>query len=386
MDQSDIDLLHAFIASEDAGFAEERQGDLYPMRHYDLSALAPRAGRGLAPDMLQRFHFHWLRVGDWSVASLPEKDLPSLIAAYRQLTCVPVSYDRRQRQLGLEQLFCFGFDEAGALPSAMVATASDLKQRARLIGQCNKYQSFHAQREKAEKFLPYRPQAQTVLEALRHLGHDPLRSNNVLYWGMALIALLNEGTRIPMLQDLLEVEWPMITDREHMLSVLHHTAGAARPHCTEDTEYNLLCERLAVLHDARVMAGDAVKLVQRQQWHVENIRDWSASITLYQDGEYDYKQGHPRVSLNLSSWPDSPWSINLSFGNDSYVAYRDQPTRDDFGLPPLTGANLEQFPQWIRQINTQLGINLVAGGDSGVSAYKNRKLAKQLDAWIRAQH
>lgn len=386
MDQSDIDLLHAFIASEDAGFAEERQGDLYPMRHYDLAALAPRASRSLTPEMLQRFYFHWLRVGNWSVASLPEKDLPSLVAAYRQLTCVPVSYDRRKQQLGLEQLFCFGFDEAGALPSAVVATASDLKQRARLIGRCNKYQSFHAQRQKAEKFLPYRPQAQAILEALRHLGHDPGRSNRRLYWGMILIGLLEESTRLHMLRDLLDGEWPMISDREHMLSVLHYTAEAARPHCRENGEYNLLCARLAKLHDNRLMAGDAVKLVQRQQWQVENIRDWSASITLYQDGEYDYKQGYPRIRLNLSSWPDSPWEINLSVGDERYVAYGDDPTRNDFGLPPLTGANLEQFPQWISQINTQLGINLVAGADSSASAYKNRKLAKQLDAWIRAQH
>jgi hypothetical protein len=383
MDQSDIDLLHAFIASEDAGFAEERQGDLYPMRHYDLAALAPRAGRGLAPDMLQRFYFHWLRVGDWSVASLPGKDLPSLVAAYRQLTGVPVSYDRRRQRLGLEHLFCFGFDEAGALPSAMVITASNLKQRVRLIGQCNKYQSFHAQREKAERFLPYRPQAEAILEALRHLGHDPDRADSVLYWGMILIALLDQTTRLPMLRDLLDGEWPMISNREHMLSVLHHTAVAARPHCAEDAEYALHCERLAVLHDTRVMAGNAVKLVQRQQWHVEDIRDWSARITLYQNGEYDYRQGYPQVSLNLSSWQDSPWSINLSVGDDRYVAYGDDPTRNDFGLPPLTGANLEQFPQWISQVNTQLGINLIAGGDSSVSAYKNRKLVKQLDAWIR---
>lgn len=385
MDQSDIDLLHAFIASEDVGFAEERQGDLYPMRHYDLAALAPRASRGLAPDMLQRFYFHWLRVGDWSVASLPGKDLPSLVAAYRQLTLVPVSYDRRQQRLGLEHLFCFGFDEAGALPSAVVATASDLKHRARLIRQCNKYQSFHAQREKVEKFLPYRPHAQTILEALRHLGHDPDRADSVLYWGMILIALLEESTRLTMLRDLIDGEWPKISDREHMLSVLHYTAEAARPHCLEDGEYSLLCARLAKLHDTRLMAGDAIKLVQRQQWQVEDIRDWRASISLYQDGEYDYKQGYPRVSLDLSSWPDSPWTINLSVGEGRYLAYRDEPTSNDLALPPLTGANLAQFPQWIKQVNAQLGINLVAGKSSSVSAYKNRKLAKQLDAWIRGQ-
>ena len=385
MDPSDIDLLHAFIASEDAGFADDRQGDLYHMRHYDLAALAPRAGSGLTPDMLQRFYFHWLRVGSWAVASLPGKDLPVLVAAYRQLTHTPVSYRRRQQRLGLEHLFCFGFDEAGVLPSAVVATASDLKQRARLIGQCNKYQSFHAQREKVEKFLPYRPQAQTILEALRHLGHDPDRTDSILYWGMVLIALLDEGTRLPMLSDLLDGDWPMIGDRGHMLSVLHHSAVAARPHCPEDAEYSLLCARLADLHETRVMAGDAVKLVQRQQWEVEDIRDWRANITLYQDGEFDLRKGHPRIRLDLGSWPDRPWSIDLSVGEGRYLAYRDEPTSNDFGLPPLTGANLAQFPQWIKQVNGQLGINLVAGKSSSVSAYKNRKLAKQLDAWIRGQ-
>jgi len=385
MDQSDINLLVAFVDSEEAALAEERQGDLYPSCHYPLGALAPKAGRGLSGEMLQRFYFHWLRVGDWKVAGLPERDFPTLVAAYLELTKLPVGYYTRQASRSLEHLFCFGFNEHGELPSGTVANAADLKQRTRLVEHCRKYQSFHAQREKVEKFLPFRSSAPIILEAGRSLQHDIKEMGPILYWGMALIAQLNEDTRIQMAHDLMVRKWSGDGDRSHALSVLYLTAEAARPHCAENSEYVALCENLAQLHDMRIMAGDAVQLVQRQGWRVQNIRDWSARITLYQDGEYSSESGHPRISLTLNSWPDSPWSINLTSGDGSYVAYRDRPTSNDFQLPPIIGAKLDQFPEWVKQINTSLGINLVPGTDSVASAHKNRTLARQLDAWMRGK-
>ncbi len=381
MEQSDLNLLVAFIESEDEAIAEQRQGELYPQHHYELAALAPKAGRGLAGHELQRFYFHWLRVGDWKVAGLPERDFPALVAAYLELTKLPVGYDTRQPSRSLEHLFCFGFNEHGELPSGTVANAADLKQRTRLVEHCRKYQSFHAQREKAEKFLPFRSSAPIFLEASRFLQHDIKGMGPILYWGMALIAQLNEDTRIQMAHDLMVRNWSGEGDRNHALSVLYLTAEAARPHCAETSEYAALCEHLAQLHDMRIMAGDAVQLVQRQGWHVQNIRDWSARITLYQDGEYSSESA--RISLTLNSWPDSPWSINLTSGSGSYVAYRDKPTCNDFQLPPIIGAKLDHFPEWVKQINARLGINLVPGTDSVATAYKNRTLARQLDAWIR---
>lgn len=385
MEQSDINLLVAFIESEDDAIAEQRQGELYPQRHYELAALAPKAGRGLAGHELQRFYSHWLRVGDWKVAGLPEKDLRVLVAAYRNLTKLPIDYYTRRSSLSLEHLFCFGFNEHVELPSGAVTSAAELKQRARLVEHCKKYQSFHAQREKVEKFLPYRSFAPTILETSRFLQHDIEGMGPTLYWGMALIAQLNEETRIQMANDLMSRTWPGDRNRDHALSVLYKTTEAARPHCAENTEYDLLCEHLAQLHDIRIMAGDAVQLVQQQGWQVENIRDWSAGVTLYHDGEYSSERGHPRIRLNLNSWPDSPWSINLSCGDGSYVAYRDEPTSNDFQLPPIIGANLDCFPEWIKRINAQLGINLIPGTESVASAYKNRALARQLDAWMRGK-
>ncbi|MCD5966464.1 hypothetical protein [Stenotrophomonas maltophilia] len=383
MDQSDINLLVAFVDSEEAALAEERQGDLYPSYHYPLGALAPKAGRHLSEEMLQRFYFHWLRVGNWKVAGLPERDFPTLVAAYLELTKLPVSYVTRPPSRSLEHLFCFGFNEHGELPSGTISNAADLKQRARLVEHCRKYQSFHAQREKVDRFLPYRSFARPILETARFLQHDINGVGRMLYWGMALIALLDEDTRIEMTNDVIAKNWPEGRERGHVLSLLHHTAEATRPHCAADAKYDVLCEHLAQLHDIRVMTGDAVQLVQRQGWDVANIRDWSASITLYHDGEYSCEPGHPRISLDLNSWPDTPWSINLSVGNGSYVAYRDEPTSNDFQLPPIVGADLDQFPQWVRRINAQLGINLLPGKELVARAYKNRELAKELDGWMR---
>ncbi|EML7989573.1 hypothetical protein D7Y24_00320 [Stenotrophomonas maltophilia] len=385
MDQSDINMLAAFIESEEAALAEERQGDFYPSYHYQLAALAPRAGNGLPQDMLQRFYFHWLRVGDWKVAGLPQRDFPILVAAYQELTKLPVGYDTRQPGLSLPHLFCFGFNEHGELPSGVVTNAADLKQRTRLVEHCRKYQSFQAQREKVDKFLPYRPFARTILETARFLQHDIKGMGQILYWGMALIALLDEDTRIQMTNDLIARNWPEDRERGHVLSLLHHTAEATRPHCAADAEFDVLCEHLAQLHDTRIMTGDAVQLAQREGWHVDNIRDWNASITLYHGGEYSSEPGHPRIRLDLNSWPDTPWSINLSVGNGSYVAYRDEPTSNDFQLPPIIGATLDHFPEWVKQINARLGINLVPGTGSAASAYKNRTLARQLDAWMRGK-
>ncbi len=385
MDQSDINLLVAFVDSEEAALAEEHQGDIYPSYHYQLGALAPKAGRHLSGEMLQRFYFHWLRVGDWKVAGLPERDFPTLVAAYLELTKLPVGYDTRPPSRTLEHLFCFGFNEHGELPSGTVANAADLKQRARLVEHCRKYQSFQTQREKVEKFLPFRSSAPIILEASRFLQHDIGGVGSILYWGMALIVQLNEDTRIQMAHDLMLRNSPGDEDQNHVLSVLYLTAEAARPFCAENNEYAALCEHLAQLHDTRIMAGDAVQLLQRQGWHVQNIRDWSARITLCQDGEYSSESGHPRISLTLNSWPDSPWSINLTSGNGSYVAYQDEPTSNDFSLPPIIGAKLDHFPEWVKQINARLGINLVPGKDSVASAYKNRTLARQLDAWMRGK-
>ncbi|RTQ89064.1 MULTISPECIES: hypothetical protein [Stenotrophomonas] len=383
MDQSDLNLLIAFVDSEEVALAEERQGDIYPGYHYQLKALAPKAGRHLAGDMLQRFYFHWLRVGDWKVAGLPEKDLPALSAAYRELTQLPVGYYSRLPRLGLEHLFCFGFDENGELPSGTLGNAGELKQRARLVEHCRKYQSYYAQRDKAEKFLPYRSLAPQVLEAIQHVQHDAEQLDSILYWGMILVTLLDTRTRLGALRIQLDRDHAGSAARERFLSLLHYTAMAAQPHGPEDPAFNTLCEQLSTLHNERVMAGAAIQLVQRQAWTVENIRDWNARITLYQDGEYSSQNGHPRVSLTLSSWPDSSWSISLSAGDGSYEAYGDGPISNDLELPPITGANLAQFPQWIRQVNAQLGINLAPGKGVVASAHKNRVLAKQLDSWVR---
>lgn len=385
MDQSDINLLVAFVDSEDAALAEERQGDIYPAYHYQLGVLAPKAGRHLSGEMLQRFYFHWLRVGDWKVAGLPERDFPTLVTAYLELTKLPVGYDTRQPSRSLEHLFCFGFNEHGELPSGTVANAADLKWRTRLVEHCRKYQSYYAQREKVEKFLPYRSLAPQVHEAIQRVQHDAEQLDSILYWGMILVTLLDTRTRLGALKIQLDRDHAESAARERSLSLLHYTAMAAQPHGPEDPAFNTLCEQLSTLHNERVMAGAAIQLVKRQGWTVENIRDWNARITLYQDGEYSTQNGHPRVSLTLSSWPDTPWSINLSVGNGSYVAYRDEPTSNDFQLPPIIGATLDHFPEWVKQINARLGINLVPGTGSAASAYKNRTLARQLDAWMRGK-
>jgi hypothetical protein len=52
MDQSDLNLLVAFVDSEEAALAEERQGNIYPGYHFQVGALAPKAGGAGAMDFV----------------------------------------------------------------------------------------------------------------------------------------------------------------------------------------------------------------------------------------------------------------------------------------------------------------------------------------------
>lgn len=226
--QEITDLLRAFIEDDRTAMAENRHGKFWTRNHKKIRAALPKLSKALPEEEWPIFYCHYLR-RNHDIPAVPQKQLFALIEGYRLFLphldgrFVPTAFR-------LKSLFCFGFDQDGALPSGSLQDATILKERVRLLMQCNKYTTLPAQRAKAENFVPFIPQAQHCLDALRYLNYrhekfpDPETYNvyDFTLWGMIMVLLLSEDTREQVITDLRDPQRDLPRKDEH-LEILDQT-------------------------------------------------------------------------------------------------------------------------------------------------------------------
>ena len=118
-------LLTRFIDDEDAALAAGRQGKFWSSNHHEISSLVAKADRHLDPAQRVRLYGHVLRVAG-TIPAVSEKEFPLLVEAYRAALPRVDTYGVGYLAGRLPLLFCFGFDELGALPSGQTLSAADL--------------------------------------------------------------------------------------------------------------------------------------------------------------------------------------------------------------------------------------------------------------------
>jgi hypothetical protein len=230
-DEPQAKLLHDFIADEAAAFPN-KQGDLWPSNHHRITASLGKVPRCLAPERRVCFYFHYLRVSG-RIPPVSEAELPNLLAAYRGL--LPhIGQGFPNLAHRLDTLFAFGFDEEGPLPCGESASAAELKSRIAALAQTKKYTSLPAQRRHLDRFKPYTGEAPRILQTFRRLKYQPDRNHrdytatNLTFWGLALIALLNDQTRPELIHDLRAGAYD-IPERATYLDILNAVIPSGMP-------------------------------------------------------------------------------------------------------------------------------------------------------------
>jgi hypothetical protein len=221
-DDPQAKLLADFIADEAAAFPNE-QGGFWPSNHHRITASLGKVPQFLDPEKRVCFYFHYLRVSG-RIPVVSEGELPSLVAAYRGLLPrIDQGFPNQAKRL--DTLFAFGFDDDGPLPDGETSSAVDLKRHIATLTQTKRYTTLPAQRKNGDRFKPFIGEAPRVLQTFWHLNyrHDRRYSDytatNLTFWGLALVALLNEQTHAELIHDMHEGNYD-IPEREKYLEIL----------------------------------------------------------------------------------------------------------------------------------------------------------------------
>jgi hypothetical protein len=295
-----------FIADEDTALAAGKQGEFWPRNHHWFDPYLTQAESCLDAFTLQRLYFHMLRLGQ--LLAVSDKALPALISAYREV--LPHIEEDGFRNCRLEYLFCFGFDEHGELPSGATRTAATLKNHVRTLDKIKRFTTLENQRNKAETFLPFVAEAPRILESFRHLGYRNGRqlvreerfasftwSDMLLFWGLALIVLLADDTRMALMHDMTSSGY-RLPDRENQLSILYDTSLAVLPLCPEDAAFAAMVAPLE----------SVAEVALANSWD-KTVESW-----LRQKGLWPQDNEHPdwTFAIQMSTCDVRDWSVRAS--------------------------------------------------------------------------
>ncbi len=390
MAEEDVfELIEAFLADEDAAFAEGVVGQFWSSNHHRIRPLVGRIADLLDSDARPAFYLYFMcRTGE--IPAVSEDELPFLIDGYRRLLPFIDQPDKAHLARRHVMLFAFGFDESGALASGETRSAKELKARLKLLTQTSKYTSLPAQWEKRANFLPFASEAERLLQTFRHLGyrHDRRFGDelydimNLTFWGMVLIVLSNELTRADLLHDMLNGDYGLMQRDKH-LGIFHKAVRAVVADTEpEDIRFRDLADRLAAIEAARREVTETVALARTLNLPFDKDGDWEVTVSLAESGSGRSPLFPPNLVLLMRPDPDDPWHIRVTHSQRGRFSEWDgRITQNDLKIPGLGKGNLTLFPVWVRTMLEEFGLTFDLS-TADVRAGRKRDAAKRIASWL----
>jgi hypothetical protein len=380
-------LFSAFIADEDAALETEEQGLFWPMNSRLVRDALPKAPLHLAPADRHRLYFHFLRQTA-EIPVVPDKELPHLVEGYRRL--LPW-LDTSQAALAQRHalLFGFGFDDMGTLPDGATESSQQLKDYTRFMRHCTKYRDLIGQQAKIRNFSPYAHHGERAYQTLTHLGYyhdrrygpESFGTADRLFWGMVIVILLHEGRRLDLLLDLVDGRYP-IPQKNHHLRLLHHYVQAVLSAVPiEDKRFHALAERLAALRLERREATESMAFARALSLPLKADEEWCISICIPTADNTSYPSFGPNLSCEIRPDPEYQWHVHLDLRPGLFSDRSGLITQNDMEIDGLGAGHLLNFPAWIRNTGTKLGIQFDVER-AIVDCGRNRAVAKQIMEWL----
>ncbi|HEY8382269.1 MAG TPA: hypothetical protein VIL09_08980 [Microvirga sp.] len=381
-------LLADFIAEEDAALETGLQGQLWPGKHYLITAALPKADTWLAPADREKLYFHSMRLSG-TIPVVSDSELPHLVAAYR--TLIPLldtsrSHLARRHQL----LFTFGFDEAGAIPDGVTTSTSRLKEFTKLTAYCLKFTNLPAQRTKLQGFRPYAPLGERAYQTLKHLGYRHERryglesygTTDLLFWGMVLVVLLHEGRRADLIHDFLSDEH-LVPQRDQYLPLLHASVETVvSVDCPVDPRFLDLAGQLAALERQRRESTEVAGLVRALALSFDENEAWSISIFIPEADNHRSAYLAPNLVCQMLPDPNHQWKINYIHSNSERLSeIPERILQNDLKIDGLGAGNLLHLPQWLKNTERKLGIRFDRSR-AVVKCGRKRAAANRILEWL----
>lgn len=387
--ESDImPLLSTFIADEDEALGTGRQGQFWPTKHYLVTEALSKAEHHLEPADRQQAYCHYMRLSGL-IPTTSDAEFPHLVAAYRKL--LPL-LDTRDAGLTRRHLllFCFGFDENGALPDGVTSRGKDLRSYLKLTAHCLKYSHLPGQRAKVQSFRSYAHFGERIYQTLKHLGYycqrqygpDNATTTDLLFWGMVLVVLLHEGRRADLVDDFLHGAHA-IPHRDKHLATLNKTLQSVLSEGSiEDARFRDLAEQLTSHERERRSSTEAAAFARALSLPFAEDEDWQ--IHIFVPGMKNDADPHltPDLTCSILPDPDHQWTIRFSLGRDrSFSENQRQVLQNDIRIDGLGAGNLVNLPEWMSRTERQFGIHFDRKG-AIVRCGRNRAAAKQIMRWL----
>ncbi|MCF3932113.1 hypothetical protein L1787_01630 [Acuticoccus sp. M5D2P5] len=382
------DILRTFIEDESTAWAERRQGKFWPRNHHRITPLLRRAGTVLTPAETGELFFHLLHVTG-GLPPMREGEFPMAVAAYERLLPDIDRLGISQLAKRHETLFLFGFDEMGVLPSGRVDSAKTFAARRKLVEHSGKYTTLPAMRAKLDSFSALGEHAPVILETLRHLSyiHAPITITghydvtNLQFWGMVLVVLLDDRTRVELLRDMLELADALPCREDHM-SILNATVAAVRSRVGADEfEFHGLADRLGAECTVRRDASETAVLARTLGLPFEADEDWSIRIALYEAGATK-RPVNPDLSITMRPHPTRAWEILLRYpGIGRYSECDGKVYSNEADLVPLGKGNLGRLPEWLKEESARLGLIFPIEA-AQISVGRKRSAISILKRWL----
>jgi hypothetical protein len=210
MPKDNLQLLHRFIADEEAAMAEGRVGTLWDSERTRIAPLAKRAFLQLYFKDRRKLYLHLMR---------RTRRLPTVAPSeYWDLGQIYLDLDPDWDRIGMT--FRLGRSQAALLPSGFVQDAKEYAARDSLLRRFSGFPDSDKLRVRAARFeKDATTYAGTALEALRHCGFSETRTEDDVptsntYWGLILLVAFDPALRLDCFEELRNIE-AFARDAEH---------------------------------------------------------------------------------------------------------------------------------------------------------------------------
>jgi hypothetical protein len=387
--ESDImPLLSTFIADEDDALRTGRQGQFWPMKHYLVTAALSKAEHHLEPADRQQACCHYMRLSGL-IPTTSDAEFPHLVTAYRKL--LPM-LDTRDAGLTRRHLllFCFGFDENGALPDGVTSSGKELRNYLKLTAHCLKYSHLPGQRAKVQSFRSYAHFGERIYQTLKHLGYycqrqygpDNATTTDLLFWGMVLVVLLHEGRRADLVHDFLHGAHSVPRRDDHLATLNKTVQSVLSEGSIEDARFRALTEQLALRERDRRSSTEAAAFARALSLPLADDEDWQIHIVLPTMDNDANPILAPDLICSIQPDPDHQWTIQLNLGGGRHFSEkRERILQNDIRIDGLGAGNLMNMPQWLKANELRFGIRFDRER-AIVRCGRNRAAAKRVMQWL----
>lgn len=252
----------------------------------------------------------------------------------------------------------------------------------KMVRDLERYTTLPAQRAKVAKLVAHAGCGARILATLRQVRYregelDPFLVNNLFYWGLVLVALLDRDHRLALLRDLMDGAYTL-PHREQQLVLLHATVQAVLPFAADDPEFAERAQRLAAFEAERRGATESVAWARALALPFAERDDWQVTIHVPHASNAGIAVMAPTLIIEIRPHPDFAWSVH--FQDPRNRRYSERPhgvAQDDVGLPPIK--RFEELPTWLRDLPADLRFD---SARAEVRGAKTRAAAQRIADWL----